>query len=89
MSITKQFNMVDQEGYRRVNKLKAKRLFVLGYNIHIIPSDGGMNTHHKMINKNNIPDFDLYVQAYKDCLCYNRERPAFYINAYEVLTEGM
>lgn len=81
--------MVDQEGYRRINRRKAKRLFALGYNIHVIPSCAGVNTHHKMINRTNVEDFDLYVQAYKDCLCYNEERPAFYINAYEMLTEGM
>lgn len=89
MAITKEFNHVDQEGYRRINKRKAKRLFALGYNIHIIPSNAGINTHHKVINVNKVPDFDAYTQAYKDCLCYNEELPAFYINAYEMLTEGM
>lgn len=30
-----QFNYVDHEGYRRVDKRKAKRLFNLGYTIHL------------------------------------------------------
>lgn len=46
-----QFNYVDHEGYRRVDKRKAKRLFNLGYTIHLIPSNAGINTHHKTISK--------------------------------------
>lgn len=85
-----QFNYVDHEGYRRVDKRKAKRLFNLGYTIHLIPSNAGINTHHKTISKAKIPDFDRYVQAYKDCFCWGaNEYPTFAINVYEIMTEEM
>ena len=43
-----QFNYVDHEGYRCVDKRKAKRLFNLGYTIHLIPSNAGINTHQNL-----------------------------------------
>lgn len=84
----KGFNVINEAGYRRIDKRKAKRLFTAGYDIHVIPHNAGMKTHHVVINRDKIPNFDKYVQAYKECYCIGTDGyPTYYINVDKVMGE--
>lgn len=84
----KGFNVINEAGYRRIDKKKAKRLFNEGFEIHLVPYNAGMNTHHTVISKERIPDFDKYAKAYKECYCVGRDGyPTYYINVADVMGE--